>query len=184
MDCGPPGSSLSMGFPRQEYWSGLPFPSPVGKLLDPGNEPASPASPRLAGRFFTLSHLGCLQTSNKHSLTDCFATRGPSLGDEQGLSPRSPAGTPAAPVVWLEEAAGWVPAPLPTHALMSHHHLGRVSERRGLEGQGQPKESHGRMGSGVTRLPASGEPSGGTEGNCGQEEQGRAPGPQAAGSPV
>ena len=100
-DCVPPGSSLSMGFPRQEYWSGLPFPSPVGKLLDPGNEPASPASPRLAGRFFTLSHLGCLQTSNKHSLTDCFATRGPRLGDEQGLSPRPPAGTPAAPVVWL-----------------------------------------------------------------------------------
>ena len=33
---------LSMGFPRQEYWSGLPFPSP-GDLLDPGIEPASPA---------------------------------------------------------------------------------------------------------------------------------------------
>jgi len=29
--------SLSMGFPRQEYWSGLPFPSP-GDLPDPGNE--------------------------------------------------------------------------------------------------------------------------------------------------
>ena len=33
----------------QEYWSGLPFPSP-GYLLDPGIEPASPA---LSGRFFT-----------------------------------------------------------------------------------------------------------------------------------
>ena len=33
---------LSMGFPRQEYWSGLPFPSP-GDLLDPGIEPRSPA---------------------------------------------------------------------------------------------------------------------------------------------
>ena len=33
---------LSMGFPRQEYWSGLPFPSP-GDLLDPGTEPRSPA---------------------------------------------------------------------------------------------------------------------------------------------
>ena len=40
---------LSMGFPRQEYWSGLPFPSP-GDLVDPETEPASPA---LAGRFFT-----------------------------------------------------------------------------------------------------------------------------------
>ena len=41
-----------MGFRRQEYWSGLPFPSP-GDLPDPGIEPASPISPSLAGRFFT-----------------------------------------------------------------------------------------------------------------------------------
>ena len=33
---------LSMGFPRQEYWSGLPFPSPRD-LPDPGIEPGSPA---------------------------------------------------------------------------------------------------------------------------------------------
>ena len=33
---------LSMGFSRQEYWSGLTFPSP-GNLLDPGIEPESPA---------------------------------------------------------------------------------------------------------------------------------------------
>ena len=33
---------LSMGFSRQEYWSGLPFPSP-GDLPDPGTEPRSPA---------------------------------------------------------------------------------------------------------------------------------------------
>ena len=33
---------LSMGFSRQEYWSGLPFPS-LGNLLDPGIEPGSPA---------------------------------------------------------------------------------------------------------------------------------------------
>ena len=33
---------LSMGFSRQEYWSGLPFPSPED-LLDPGIEPGSPA---------------------------------------------------------------------------------------------------------------------------------------------
>ena len=32
---------LSVGFSRQEYWSGLPFPSP-GDLLNPGIEPASP----------------------------------------------------------------------------------------------------------------------------------------------
>ena len=40
---------LSMGFPREEYWSGLPFPL-LGNLPDPGIELTSPA---LAGRFFT-----------------------------------------------------------------------------------------------------------------------------------
>ena len=39
---------LSMGFPRQEHWSGLPFPSP-GDLPDPGIKPVSLA---LAGGFF------------------------------------------------------------------------------------------------------------------------------------
>ena len=33
---------LSMGFPRQEYWSGLPFPSP-GNLSNPAIKPRSPA---------------------------------------------------------------------------------------------------------------------------------------------
>ena len=48
---------LSMGFSRQESWSGLPFPPP-GSLFDPGIEPTSPASPALASRFFSpLSHL-------------------------------------------------------------------------------------------------------------------------------
>ena len=42
---------LSMGFPRQEYWSGLPFPSP-GELPNPGIKPTSLTSPELAGRFF------------------------------------------------------------------------------------------------------------------------------------
>ena len=37
---------LSMGFPRQEYWSGLPFPLP-GDLPDPGIEPVSLRSPAL-----------------------------------------------------------------------------------------------------------------------------------------
>ena len=40
---------LSVGFPSQEYWSGLPFPSP-GDLPDPEMEPMPPA---LAARFFT-----------------------------------------------------------------------------------------------------------------------------------
>ena len=41
---------LSMGFTRQKYWSGLPFPRP-GDLSDSGIKPASPA---LVGRFFPL----------------------------------------------------------------------------------------------------------------------------------
>ena len=45
---------LSMGFPRQEYWGRLPFPSP-GDLPDPGMEPTSPLSPALASVFFTTS---------------------------------------------------------------------------------------------------------------------------------
>ena len=43
---------LSMEFSRQEHWSELPFPTP-GDLPDPGIEPWSPASPALAGGFFT-----------------------------------------------------------------------------------------------------------------------------------
>ena len=45
---------LSMGFSRQEYWSGLPCP-PLGDLPDPGIEPVSLMSPALAGNFFTTS---------------------------------------------------------------------------------------------------------------------------------
>ena len=45
---------LSKGFSRQEYWSGLPFPS-SGDLPDARIEPMSLASPALAGRFFTTS---------------------------------------------------------------------------------------------------------------------------------
>ena len=43
-----------MGFPRQEYWSGLPFLAP-GDLHNPGTEPAPPA---LQADSLTLRHLG------------------------------------------------------------------------------------------------------------------------------
>ena len=52
-----------MGFPGQEYWGGLPFPTP-GDLPDPGIKPTSLAPPALAGRFFTSVPLG----SPKHSV--------------------------------------------------------------------------------------------------------------------
>ena len=44
--------SLSMGFPKQEYWSGLPFPS-SGNLPNSGIKPKSPMSAYIAGRRFT-----------------------------------------------------------------------------------------------------------------------------------
>ena len=53
---------LSVGFPRQEYWSGLPCPSPAD-LPNPGIEPTSPVSSALAGGFFTTAHLGSCRTS-------------------------------------------------------------------------------------------------------------------------
>ena len=52
---------LSMGFSRQEYWSGLSFPLP-GDLLNPGIEPVSPVFPTLAGEFLTTEPLGRLYT--------------------------------------------------------------------------------------------------------------------------
>ena len=53
----------SMGFPRQEYWSTLPFPPP-GDLSDPRIETVSPVSSALAGGFFTTEPLG---TPNSNS---------------------------------------------------------------------------------------------------------------------
>ena len=54
IDSSPPGPP-SLGFSRQEHWSGLPFPPP-GNLPNPGIEPASLESSILAGRFFTTRH--------------------------------------------------------------------------------------------------------------------------------
>ena len=55
MDCSLPGSSTSMGFSRQEYWSGVPLPSP----------------PALAGRFFITSHLGSPYCASSQWQEDC-----------------------------------------------------------------------------------------------------------------
>ena len=48
-----PQALLSMGFLRQEYWSGLPFPPP-GDLPNPGIKPISLAAPTFAGGFFPI----------------------------------------------------------------------------------------------------------------------------------
>ena len=54
-----------MELSRQEYWSGMPFPSP-GDLPDPGLELATLVSPALAGRFFTTAPPGNQLYSNKN----------------------------------------------------------------------------------------------------------------------
>ena len=48
---------LSMGFPRQEYWSRLPFPPP-GDLPDPGIESVSPVTPVFIGEIFSTEPPG------------------------------------------------------------------------------------------------------------------------------
>ena len=56
-----PQASLSMEFPRREYWSRLPFPSP-GDLPNPGIELESLESPALAGTFFNTMPPGIVLT--------------------------------------------------------------------------------------------------------------------------
>ena len=82
MDCQAP---LSMEFPRQEYWSGLPWPPP-GDLPESGIEPLSLVSPALVGRVFTTVRMQSLKgavscklykniqctTQNKHIIYDDF----------------------------------------------------------------------------------------------------------------
>ena len=58
---------LHMGFPRQEHWNGLPFPS-SGDLPDPGIESASPA---LVGEFFTVEPPGTLPRHHHQIIMIC-----------------------------------------------------------------------------------------------------------------
>ena len=67
MDYSPPGS-LSTGFSRQEYWSGLPC-RPPGDLPDPGIEPASP---ELQMDSLRLSHQGSPDSSHGLPLVHSF----------------------------------------------------------------------------------------------------------------
>ena len=70
-DCGAHQAPLSMGFSRQEEWSGLPFP-PSGDLPDPGTEPLSPMSPARAGGFFTTASPGKLLESMLRIYNELF----------------------------------------------------------------------------------------------------------------
>ena len=68
-----------MGFPRQEYWSGLPFPPPRD-LPDPGIKPTSPA---LAGEFFT-TELPAAAAAAAASLQSCPTLCDPIDGSPPG----------------------------------------------------------------------------------------------------
>ena len=76
-----------MGFPRQEYWSELTFPS-LGDLPDPGIEPASPVSPRLQADYLPPSHWGRVTGTLKLELV--WSVR--STGNKLGLWPGQGAG--------------------------------------------------------------------------------------------
>ena len=81
MDCSLPGSPLSTGFPRQEYWSRLPFPS-AGDLPAPGIKPVSPA---WTGGFLAPESLEKLNTLFTASFPSLFLA---SLLSFLGLPPQ------------------------------------------------------------------------------------------------
>ena len=62
---------LSMGFSRQESWSGLPSPLP-GDLPDPGIEPVSPASPALQEDSLLVGHPGSQRFDDPIASPVCF----------------------------------------------------------------------------------------------------------------
>ena len=113
---------LSMGFYRQDSWSGLPFPSP-GALPDSRTEPASPA---LAGGFFSSEPPGkpCVVLVAQSCLT---------LGDPMDCSP------PAPPSMGFYRQEYWSGLPFPSSRESSWpRDLTRVS---GIAGKFFPTES-------------------------------------------
>ena len=89
---------LSTGFSRQEYWSGLPFPSP-GDLPDPGMEPGSPA---VAGRFFTTESqsLGiCYASLSSRPCPHCPRQASSEISLLQRIPPRLPRQADRSPVL-------------------------------------------------------------------------------------
>ena len=104
---------LSMGFSRQEYWSGLPCPH-LGDLPDPGTELMAPASPALQTGSLLLSYCGSPSYSN---FCCSVAKPCPILSDPMSWS------TPAFPVLhyflgFAQTHVHWV-----RHAIQSFHSL-------------------------------------------------------------
>ena len=99
---------LSTGFSWQEYWDGLPFPSPGG-LPAAGMEPRTHASPALAGTFFTTS------TARKHCCLEPSPV--PSLLQVRELM-RAP---PRGPAASGPEAPGLPPLAPPSSRLLGEN---------------------------------------------------------------
>ena len=115
---------LSVGFPRQEYWSGLPFPSP-GDLSNPRIKPESPA---LAGGFFITEPPGSHQRRGRGKNQPVHLTHltlVPALRNTQDALPGSFLhGFLHGPQVWTDRTStglgvtlhhgGWIGAPAPS----------------------------------------------------------------------
>ena len=86
---------LSMGFSRQEYWTGLPCPPP-GDLPDPGIKLTSLRSPALSGGFFTTSAIW-----EAHSI--------PVSGNPMEASTATHSSILPWRIPWTEEPGGYVP---------------------------------------------------------------------------
>jgi len=71
MDCIACQVPLSMGLPRQEYWSGLPFPAIQGIFPTQGSNPSLQGC-CTAGRFFTAEPPGKPHPTPQHSVNDLF----------------------------------------------------------------------------------------------------------------
>ena len=105
-------SPLSMRFPRQDYWSGLPFPSP-GHLPNTGITPASPA---LGGRFFFFNQEPPGKTPGNlwvpwivSSIPELPATF---PGSQCGTPPRADHVSTHLSVGWVHAGLGQVPWPI------------------------------------------------------------------------
>ena len=86
-----------MGFSRQKYWRGLPWPPP-GDHPHPGIEPESLRSPELAGAFLTMS------TTWEAPMSFCLAL---TIDPEKAMAPHS--STLAWKIPWTEEPVGYSP---------------------------------------------------------------------------
>ena len=94
-------AALSMGFSRQEYWSGLPFPLP-GDHPDPGTKPSSLMSPAIPGGSFTTS-------ATWEAIHDKYRGRGSGQGQsEQFFGAIMPLwGTDGTQLVEAEQTPRW-----------------------------------------------------------------------------